>query len=143
LNPSLLKHPIEKKACLTYTFLRLETMPEDKTEKLMQDETSQGLHDLHTVVNWGVGTLIPMTILFIVVGLISDSLTIFTVAMDYGLSVIVNGFAFVAIRIMLKKKYLHISLWCRETGKFHQSAIWCNAYPYWYFFNLSRHNSFY
>ena len=69
----------------------------------MQNDSSQGLQDLHRVVDWGVGTLIPLTILFIVVGYIPDSLTIFTVAINYCLSVIVNVFAFAAIRIMLKK----------------------------------------
>jgi cation diffusion facilitator family transporter len=78
-------------------------MPENHTSKKFQDESSRQLHDLRLVVYWGVGTLIPLTVLFIAIGIISDSLTIFAVAFDYGLSVIVNIFAFVAIRIMLKK----------------------------------------
>jgi cation diffusion facilitator family transporter len=67
------------------------------------NESSQELQDLRLIVDWGMGTLIPLTLLFVIVGLVAGSLTIFTVAFDYGLSVIVNVFAFVAIRIMLKK----------------------------------------
>jgi divalent metal cation (Fe/Co/Zn/Cd) transporter len=78
-------------------------MPENHTKTKFQDESSRQLSDLRLVVYWGVGTLIPLTILFIAIGLISDSLTIFAVAIDYGLSIIVNIFAFAAIRIMLKK----------------------------------------
>ncbi len=78
-------------------------MPENNNEMNFEDESSRQLNDLRLVVYWGFGTLIPLTILFMVVGFISDSLTIFTVALDYGLSLIVNTFAFVAVRIMLKK----------------------------------------
>jgi cation diffusion facilitator family transporter len=78
-------------------------MSENHTDKKLQDEPSRQLNDLRLVVYWGTGTLIPLTALFMVIGYISDSLTIFTVALDYGLSLIVNIFAFAAVRIMLKK----------------------------------------
>jgi ferrous-iron efflux pump FieF len=45
-------------------------------------------------------TLIPLTIAFIVVGYLSQSLTIVSVAFDCGVSLIVQGFAFKSIRTM-------------------------------------------
>ena len=78
-------------------------MSENHIDMKFEDEFPRQLNDLRLVVYWGVGTLIPLTILFIAIGFISDSLTIFAVAVDYGLSVIVNIFAFAAVRIMLKK----------------------------------------
>ena len=67
------------------------------------DDSLKELRDLRLVVDWGFVSLIPLTLLFASVGLMAGSLTIYTVTLDYGLSLIVNLFAFVAIRTMLKK----------------------------------------
>jgi cation diffusion facilitator family transporter len=45
-------------------------------------------------------TLIPLTLAFIVVGYISNSLTILSIALDSGVSLIVQAFAFKTIRMM-------------------------------------------
>ncbi len=67
------------------------------------NDSTQELRDLRRVVDWGFGSLIPLTLLFAAVGMAAGSLTISTVALDYGLSIVVNLFAFIAIRAMLKK----------------------------------------
>ncbi len=61
------------------------------------------MNDLKRLIDWAFYSLIPLTLLSLAAGLLSDSLTILTVAIDSGLSLIVSYFAFYSIRVVLQQ----------------------------------------
>ena len=71
-----------------------------------EGESESELRKLKKVIDIAFYTLIPFTILYLAIGFLSNSLIIIAVALDYGLSFIVQLFAFKSIRTILKMNTL-------------------------------------
>lgn len=61
------------------------------------------MQKLKKLIDYSFYTLLPLTVLSCVYGALSDSLTVITIALDSGLSIIVNLFSFYAIRVVLRQ----------------------------------------
>ena len=72
------------------------------------------MEDLKRLIDWAFFSLLPLTVLSLVSGVLADSLTIITISIDSGLSLIVNFFAFYSIRVILKK---NVFMFPYGTGK--------------------------
>lgn len=59
--------------------------------------------ELKKVIDWTFISLIPLTLLNLAFGILSDSLTIYAIFFDSGLSIVSHLFAFVSIRLILKE----------------------------------------
>lgn len=64
---------------------------------------SQEYVDLKKFILWVFVTLAPLTVISIVVGIISGSLTIFTLALDYGASLVLHAFNMVSIIVIVRR----------------------------------------
>lgn len=73
-------------------------------QKLKKSEES--LPELKKLVDITFYTIIPLLILSMVTGILSNSITILAVAFDYGLSLIVQLFAFKSIRTIVKSNVM-------------------------------------
>ena len=67
---------------------------------------TEPLVELKKVIDIGFYTLIPLSFLYLVTGIMSNSLTILAVTFKYGLSLIVQVFTFKSIRTILKTNIL-------------------------------------
>jgi len=70
--------------------------------KLMSPDSHEYV-DLKRYIFWVLATLIPFTLLGVVIGIKSSSLTIFTLAVDYGSSLTLHIFNMAAIIIILRR----------------------------------------
>jgi cation diffusion facilitator family transporter len=59
-------------------------------------------HNLYRFIAWLVGTSLPVTTMVITLGVLSGSLTIIAITMDYGLALVVNIMALVTLGIILR-----------------------------------------
>jgi cation diffusion facilitator family transporter len=74
------------------------------SRKNLKEKTGNNvMEDLKRLIDAALISLLPLTVLSCVMGILSDSLTILTVSIDSGLSLIVNFFAFYSIRLVLKQ----------------------------------------
>ncbi len=69
-------------------------------------KTAEPLSDLKKVIDFAFYTLIPLSLLFIVIGILSNSATIMAITFDCGLGFIIQLFAFTSIRTILKTNIL-------------------------------------
>jgi ferrous-iron efflux pump FieF len=69
----------------------------------MDKSTQNNMENLKCIIDWAFFSLIPLTVLTLVFGILSDSLTVLTITVDSGLSLIVNFFAFFTIRKILNQ----------------------------------------
>ncbi|UCH89593.1 MAG: cation diffusion facilitator family transporter [Thermoplasmata archaeon] len=75
------------------------------TSEAKTDE-EQELEDLKRLVDIAFLSIIPFIILYFIFGYFSNAITIYTIAFDYGLSLIVQVFAFQSIRTIQKSNIL-------------------------------------
>lgn len=73
------------------------------TEGYMTTKDSREYGDLKKYIFWVLATLAPLTAISIATGIISDSLTIFTIALDCGASLILHCFNMVAIIVIQRR----------------------------------------
>jgi cation diffusion facilitator family transporter len=59
--------------------------------------------DLKRFIFWVLATLVPLTAVTITIGILSDSLTVFSLALDCGTSLILHSFNMVSIVIILRQ----------------------------------------
>jgi len=59
-------------------------------------------HDLYRYIAWLVGTSLPVTTLVVALGVLSGSLTIIAITLDYGLSLLLNVMALITLGIILR-----------------------------------------
>lgn len=71
-------------------------------EMILTDE-HQEYRDLHRFIKWLVLTSLPTTIMVIVLGILSGSLSIIAVTMDYGLALILNIMSLITLGIILRQ----------------------------------------
>jgi cation diffusion facilitator family transporter len=64
---------------------------------------NQEYSDLKRLIFWVFATMIPLTVLTIIIGIISDSLAIDAVAVDFGASLILHLFNLISIGIILRQ----------------------------------------
>ena len=69
----------------------------------MTPKDTQEYVDLKKYIFWVLATLLPLTVISVAVGIISGSLTIFTLALDYGASLILHIFNMAAIIVILRR----------------------------------------
>ena len=69
-------------------------------------KSDQSLPQLKKLVDATLYSMIPFMALSVITGILSNSMTILAVAFDYGLSLIVQLFAFKAIRIIIKSNVI-------------------------------------
>ena len=72
----------------------------DKFAIRKDSECGKKIEQIKLLIDYSFYTLIPLTVLFFVAGILANSLTIFSVALECGLGFIVEIFAFKSIRII-------------------------------------------
>ncbi len=82
--------------------------------KLSKVKNAESLHELKKLVDQTLYSMIPLMILYLAIGLLSNSMTILAVTFDYGLSLIVQLFAYKSIRTIIKSNTFKFSY---GTGK--------------------------
>jgi cation diffusion facilitator family transporter len=70
--------------------------------ELSKAKTAESLIELKKLVDQTLYSMIPLMILYLAIGALSNSMTILAVAFDYGLSLIVQLFAYKSIRTIIK-----------------------------------------
>lgn len=99
------------------------------------------LNDVKRLVDHSFYSLIPLAIAFVIVGILANSLTVMSVAVDYGLSFIVQIFAFQSIRTIRKSNVIQFPY---GTGKlenfsgFLYGALAIPASAYIFYFSVVR-----
>ena len=63
---------------------------------------NQEHRDLYRLIAWLVGTSLPVTTMVVTLGVLSGSLTIIAITIDYGLSLLLNIMALITLRIILR-----------------------------------------
>jgi cation diffusion facilitator family transporter len=69
-------------------------------------KSDESLPQLKKLVDATLYSMIPLMVLSVITGILSNSMTILAVAFDYGLSLIVQLFAFTAIRTIVKSNVI-------------------------------------
>lgn len=70
--------------------------------ELSKAKTAESLIELKKLVDQTLYSMIPLMTLYLAIGVLSNSMTILAVAFDYGLSLIVQLFAYKSIRTIIK-----------------------------------------
>lgn len=64
------------------------------------------LPEISKLVSFGFYSIVPLVALFIVFGILANSLTVFSIAIDYGLSFLVQFYAYLSIRAIQKSNVI-------------------------------------
>lgn len=73
------------------------------TTTTLEKAASNESMDLKQIVDWSICSLLPLTALTIIFGVMSDSLTIYTIAFDSGLSLLGHFFNYASIRTIIRQ----------------------------------------
>ncbi len=87
------------------------------------------LSELKRLVDIAFFTLIPLFVLSAVTGILSNSVTIFAIAFAYGLSFIVQLFAFISIRTIVKSNVMQFPYGTGKLENFSAIVYGCLAIP--------------
>jgi cation diffusion facilitator family transporter len=70
---------------------------------LSESRQNQEYHDLYRFIFWLIGTSIPTTAMVITLGVLSGSLTIVAITIDYGLGLLLNIISLIILGIILRQ----------------------------------------
>ena len=79
-------------------------------------ENIEDLREFKKLIDVAFFSVIPFLIICVVIGILSNSITISIIALDYGLSLVVQIFFFSSIRTILKSNVLRFPYGIGKTG---------------------------